>query len=156
MKAPFELNTKMNKLPFYLLNLTWGLPVNLAGGAVALGMMATGHKPQKYGNCALFEVGRKGIGHSMGLFLFVGKGSNETLKAHEHGHSLQNCYYGPLMPFLIDLPSSTRFWYRQAVEKLRPDKKLPPYDSVWFEDQATVSGLKFIENLHKEQDIAAK
>ena len=136
----------MKKLPFYALNLTWGLPVNLAGGVVALGMLATGHKPHKYGNCVLFETGRTGVGHSMGLFLFVGKNSPEILKAHEHGHSLQNCYYGPLMPIVIDLPSSARFWYREAVQKLKPGKKLPPYDSVWFEEQATEAGKEFVEN----------
>ena len=141
----------MKPLPFYFLNLTWGLPVNIAGGIAALGAMATGHKPQKYGNCVLFEMGKEPVGHSMGLFLFVGRDANDTLKAHEHGHSIQNCRFGPLMPFIIDLPSSTRFWYRRAVGKLAPGKKLSPYDSVWFEGRATELGKEHMKQFRSRE-----
>ena len=32
---------------FYLRSFTWGLPVNIGGAMVALGMLATGHKPKR-------------------------------------------------------------------------------------------------------------
>ena len=71
----------------------------------------------------------------------LNKNPSKHLLEHEHGHSIQNCYYGPLMPFMVNLPSSTRYWYRRIVQKVKPDKKLPPYDSIWFEAEATRLGL---------------
>ena len=75
------------------------------------------------------------------MFLFTCKDASLALKAHEHGHSIQNCYYGPFMPFLVNIPSSSRYWYRKAVHAIAPKKHLPPYDSIWFEAEATRLGL---------------
>ena len=74
---------------FYLRSFTWGLPVNLGGAVVALGMLATGHKPKRFGNCISFEVGKGWGGGSLGMFLFTCKDAPLSLKAHEHGHSIQ-------------------------------------------------------------------
>ena len=43
---------------FYLRSFTWGLPVNLGGAVVAAGLLLTGHKPERFGNCINFTVGR--------------------------------------------------------------------------------------------------
>ena len=128
---------------FYLRSFTWGLPVNVGGAVVALGMLATGHKPKRFGNCISFEIGKGWGGGSLGIFLFA-------LKAHEHGHSIQNCYYGPLMPFLVNIPSSSRYWYRKAVHAIAPNKILSPYDSVWFEAEATRLGLARIRDRNRK------
>ncbi len=80
----------------------------------------------------------------MGPFFFTQKGASSYLKSHEHGHALQNCIYGPFMPFVISAPSSFRYWYRRAVQNR---KKLPPYDSIWFEADATKRGTEFIKSL---------
>ena len=45
------------------------------------------------------------------------------------------------MPFLVNIPSSSRYWYRKAVHAIAPKKHLPPYDSIWFEAEATRLGL---------------
>ena len=105
---------------FYIRSFTWGLPVNLVGAIAAVGLLATGHEPEKYGNCIRFTVGKKWGGISMGIFIVTCENAPGRLKAHEHGHSIQNCYYGPLMP-LINLQSSARFLYRKGVEKLLPN-----------------------------------
>lgn len=129
---------------FYILSFTWGIISSAAGTIVATGMILTGHKPKKYGLCCSFEIGKNWGGFSMGPFFFTQRGASNRLKNHEHGHALQNCIYGPLMPFVISAPSSCRYWYRRAVQKR---KKLPPYDSVWFEADATKRGTEFMKNL---------
>lgn len=131
-------------------SFTWGLPVNVGGAVVALGMLATGHKPKRFGNCISFEIGKGWGGGSLGIFLFTCKDASLALKAHEHGHSIQNCYYGPLMPFLVNIPSSSRYWYRKAVHAIAPNKILSPYDSVWFEAEATRLGLARIRDRNRK------
>ena len=139
-----DKNIKPSPAAFYLLSLTWGLIETAAGSIVAAGMILSGHKPHKYGLCCAFEAGRNWGGFSMGPFFVTQKNASERLKNHEHGHALQNCIYGPLMPFVINGPSTCRYWYRRAVEKR---KKLPPYDSVWFEADATRRGTEYVKNL---------
>ena len=38
---------------------------------------------------------------------------------------------------IISLMSVIRYWYRRVAGKRKP---LPPYDSIWFEGQATALG----------------
>ena len=47
------------------------------------------------------------------------------------------------MPFIVCIPSAIRYWYRNI--KVSFGKDLQPYDSIWFEGQATTLGLKYIE-----------
>ena len=133
---------------FYLRSFTWGLPVNIGGMIVAAGMLLTGHKPQRYGNCINFTVGKNWGGGSMGIFMLTCQNATDRLKAHEHGHSIQNCFYGPLMP-LINLLSSTRFLCRKGLERIAPNRKLPPYDSAWFEGEATRLGNAYMRKRKK-------
>ena len=145
MKLLKKPDAELSEREFYIRNLTWGLPVNIGGAVISLGMLATGHKPHKFGNCVQFEVGKNWGGGSLGLFMFTCKDAPEALKAHEHGHSIQNCYYGPLMPFVVNIPSSTRFCYRNIVSRIKPDKVLKPYDSAWFEGEASRLGREYVD-----------
>ncbi len=138
-------NPNITDREFYLRSFTWGLPVNLGGAVIAAGLLMTGHKPEKYGKCINFTVGKNWGGGSMGIFMITCRNAPQRLKEHEHGHSIQNCFYGPLMP-LVNLQSTSRFLYRTGVQKLQPKKKLPPYDSVWFEGEATELGHVFMAN----------
>ena len=149
------MNAHSTKKEFYLRNFTWGLPVNIGGAAVALGLLATGHKAHKYGDCIQFDVGKSWGGGSLGVFMFTCDDADDRLKAHEHGHSIQNAYLGPLMPFVVNIPSSTRFWSRKIAEKLYPGINLSPYDSAWFEGQATELGTEYmrIKNANKNEEI---
>lgn len=146
-----KINTKMSAKEFYLRSFTWGLPVNIGGAFISSVLLAAGYSPVRYGRCIRFSVGRGWGGGSLGVFLFTCRDASERLKMHEHGHSLQNCYYGPLMPLLVNVPSSLRFWYRKAVQKLWPEHKLPPYDGIWFEAEASEIGKEYIKNMESEQ-----
>ena len=141
------MNTKMSAFKFYLLSFTWGLPVTLLGCIMALVCVICGKKPKKWGYCYYFEVGEHWGGTELGIF-FVKDSSNSThIKNHEHGHALQNCYFGPVMIPVISLPSFLRYWYRRIIVKINKNKKLPPYDSIWFEGQATRLGTEFVNNI---------
>ena len=132
----------MRKL-FYTLNLTWGLPMTLIGAIVALCLLAVGKHPERYGDCWCFTVGKGWGGVSLGMVMIVAQGASTHTKNHEHGHAIQNALYGVFTPFIVAIPSATRYWYRKGKD---PDS-LPPYDSAWFEGQATAWGTKYYEEL---------
>lgn len=136
-----------NKFLFYFLSFTWGLPMTLIGCLVAAVLLITGHKPKKWGWCWYFEVGENWGGVELGLFFLTNKNPSEHIKSHELGHSHQNCTFGFLMPFLICIPSATRYWYREYLVRSGKKKyfELPDYDSVWFEGSATKLGTQFID-----------
>jgi hypothetical protein len=62
---------------------------------------------------------------------------------HEFGHSLQNCYIGPMMPF-ISIASAIRYWYREILfwEGI-PYENMSDYDDIWFEGTATYLGKHY-------------
>ncbi len=133
----------MTRKTFYLLSLTWGLPLTLIGATVALFLLATGHRPHKWGGCWYFNVGKHCWGGlNLGLFFFTDRRDSTSTKHHEFGHAVQNCYLGPIM-LLFVLCSAARYHHFNRME--RKGRPLPPYDSWWFEGQATEYGYKYIK-----------
>lgn len=137
----------MSKFVFYLLSFTWGLPMTLMGLITALALIVTGHKPKKYGYCWYFEIGNYWGGLELGVVFLTNKNPSTHIKNHELGHSIQNCYWGILFPFVVSIPSAIRYWYREL--KYNRKGKTPPtkYDDFWVEADATKRGTKFIEKL---------
>ena len=139
----------INKILYCLLSLTWGLPLTIVGGLAAIALIVTGHRPKRFGYGLYFETGKKRWGGvNLGPVFICHKKPSDSLKAHEFGHSIQNCYFGPLMIFIVAIPSATRYWIREW-KKSRGEKNLPPYDSIWFEGQATELGERFIARINK-------
>lgn len=139
-----------NKFLFYLLSFTWGLPLTLVGCVVAIVLLITGHKPKKWGYCYYFEIGKNWGGLELGPFFLVNKDASNHIKNHEHGHAHQNCIWGILFPFVIAIPSATRYWYREWLVRSGRKKysELPHYDSVWYEGEATEIGTTFMYWYH--------
>lgn len=141
----------MKRTMFYVMSLTWGLPMTLCGAIAAIALIATGHKPKKWGWSWYFEVGNGGDGFTMGPFFFVGPKASEHTKSHEFGHGIQNTQLGPMM-LLVTLMSIARYWYREFKHyafKIRyADMK--PYDSAWWEEDATRLGTEMIEKLNED------
>ena len=130
-----------NKALYYILSLTWGLPLSLCGLICACALILTGHKPKRWGGCLYFNVGENWGGVNMGIVFLTDNNDSVHTKNHEFGHSIQNCYWGFLMPLVIGLPSMLRSWYR----RFRTWRGLPnntPYDAIWFEGQATKWGTE--------------
>ena len=143
---------KSKKL-FYLLSVTWGLPMTLIGYIAAFCVMATNPeiRPLKWGGCQYFVIGKNWGGVSLGTFIFVCRDYDDSLLNHEFGHAIQNCRYGPLFPFIVAIPSATRYWYQEIVIRLglKKQSELPEYDSIWFEKEATDLGnenIKYWQN----------
>jgi hypothetical protein len=137
-----------NKKLFYTLSFTWGIIMTFVGVVAALCLVVTGHKPKKHGWCYYFEVGNGWGGVNLGIVFITASNPSEHTKNHEHGHALQNCLWGPLMPFVVSLPSATRYWKRYFQQK--QGVKLEPYDSVWYEGQATAWGTALINSLESD------
>jgi hypothetical protein len=138
-----------DKCAFYLLSFTWGLPLTLVGCIVAIVLLATGHKPKKWGYCYYFEVGQNWGGLELGPIFLTDKSPSVYTKNHEHGHAFQNCKFGPLMPFVVSLPSAVRYWYRRIRTTMGNPVKTSYY-SVWFESEASTLGKEFM-NWHNTQ-----
>ncbi|MBR6594522.1 MAG: hypothetical protein IKK83_05015 [Clostridia bacterium] len=132
---------------FYFLSFTVGLPTTLGGCILALIMLITGHKPERFCRAVCFRTnGNSGM--SLGVFIFVGKRCREELLIHEFGHSVQNCLYGPLMPFVVNIPSFTRFHYRRFKTKFLHKRLLTGYEDIWFEAEASALGRDYIKRLN--------
>lgn len=132
---------KINKTLYYLLSFTWGLPMTLIGLIVAVFLLLIGLNPKRLGWCYYFEFGHYWGGLNLGIIFLCSKDSNSKDKKHEFGHSIQNCYFGFLMPFIISVPSAIRYWYRRWKKRCGVEN-LPHYDSIWFEGQATRLGIQ--------------
>lgn len=136
---------------YYLLQWTWGLPMNLVGGSVFLFLKLFKHKTFKHSGPALYTtVGKTNWGGvSLGMFILVSPRPYTSTILHESGHTLQNILWGFLFPFVIGLPSFIRFHYRNW--RLNRGHTLKTtYDSIWFEHQASVWGEKYFFRFVKE------
>ena len=130
---------------YYLLQFTWGLPMNLAGALAALVLMCLHKRAYRYGWNYCFEL-PVNFGLELGIFFIAPIDGSKHTKDHEHGHAIQNIYYGPFCIGMVFIPSATRFWIREIQYKIKKPPKTK-YDDAWFEGQASKSGARFIDGL---------
>lgn len=162
-----------NKILYYILNFTWGLPMTILGLLVALVLLPFGGRFKKFNYIPYVELNKvTGWGFSIGIIFVCGKnGSTDMgLKCHEFGHTVQNAMFGPFTPFVVYIPSAIRFWWRnfqwiryqkwtKDYNGPEPKMSLVPYDGIWFEGTATEIGndyqtYKF--TLDKRKDLGLK
>ena len=136
----------INKFWFYFLSFTWGILVTLAGCITSLVLLIAGYQPKKNSYGWVFIIGKTWGGVSIGPCRLLGSEcESDYMKKHEFGHSIQNCFYGPFMIFLVVIPSTIRYWYYKYHYAKGTISKLRPYDDIWFEHQANVLGEKNYE-----------
>lgn len=99
---------------YWLVSLTWGGLMTWMGAFIALVMLLSGHSPKKLGPNVYFEAGLGWGGMEYGAFFFVARDASERTRLHEAGHGIQNLVLGPLMPFLVCVPSALRYWMRNC------------------------------------------
>lgn len=138
---------KSKAILFWILSLTWGLPMTLLGAVIALALIAKGYKPKRFHYFIYFEVGEGWGGFNAGAFFLTSKNPSVHTKQHEAGHGLQNIVFGWFMPFVVSIPSAIRYWYREYLVGIKGYEygMLPDYDSIWFEGQATRLGEKYFK-----------
>ena len=133
-------NKIMNPSSYYFLSFTWGIIMTFLGCLFSGVLIIFGKRPQKIGYGWYFEIGERWGGISFGPAAFVQKGASEHLRKHEYGHSLQNCYLGPLFILFVAIPSIIRYWYLENLKRTYTTIPIPAYDSIWFEGTATYLG----------------
>lgn len=122
---------------FYLLQFTWGLPVNLAGLLVFL--CCPRCRRERFHNSAVTWLpGRRG-GLSLGIFVFLGDRENPGLRVHEYGHTIQCLFLGPLYYIAVLIPSAV--WYH-GFGRYRRARRIP-YDALYCERWATAWGRRW-------------
>lgn len=133
-----------NKVLYYILNLTWGLPLTLLGVVLTLlclPFIPLGVRIKRYHYIYYVELPLSGFGgFSIGTTFFVGRKSKESTLCHEFGHTVQNAIFGPFMLFVVSLPSVTRWWWRHFKIKKGLGKSLMGYNHIWFEGSAQAIG----------------
>lgn len=145
----------MKKSLYYILQWTWGLPLNIIGalafivcGAINLWSSCIYNKTvfriYRYRKAICIVAPKSFGGIDLGMFFVRGK-YDENVCAHEYGHSIQNIQWGWLFIFVIGLPSllraAWRMFYRRFIYN-KTRKKLSDYYSIWFEKQASLYGEK--------------
>ena len=135
----------LKRILFYIISFTWGGIMTAIGLVVLLVTLPFG-KFGIYHGRIYKRIGKNWGGVELGCFFLCDNSADEYILAHESGHGLQNCLWGPLMPFVICIPSAIRYWYREYLWRCKKEKfnKLPDYDAIWFEGQATKWGKKYV------------
>ena len=106
---------KVKTVLFWVWSCTWGIVMTLIGAVGAFALIIGGKQPLVFHGRVYFEVGRAWGGVSLGAFFFVSSGAALSLKQHEAGHTIQNLIFGPLMPFVVCIPSAFRCVLRDCT-----------------------------------------
>ena len=139
----------MNRSLFYAMTVTWGLPLTLCGAVIAFLLCLAGYRPTKYHGAWLFTIGQHWGGFSLGPVLLTAEDASDRLRRHELGHAIQNMRYGPMILPLV-LLSVIRYHLRE--ERARRGLPLRPYDSWWFEAEATRLGTAAVSRDRNGED----
>lgn len=127
-----------SRLCFFLVQFTWGLPVNLAGLAVFL--CCRGLRVERFHNSVVTYLPGDRGGLSLGVFIFLSvRSGGESLRVHEYGHTVQCLFLGPLYWLVVALPSAV--WYH-FFDGCRRARRLP-YDALYCERWATAWGRRW-------------
>ena len=109
--TPSKKYSKLKSILFYVVQWTWGLPVNIVGGiAYLICTKILKHKHSKFGFANIVYLPWNAGGLSMGLFIFVRDEEEKkewlyNVRIHEYGHTWQCLLLGPLYYFVVAIPS---------------------------------------------------
>lgn len=139
----------MDKIKYYLIQWTWGLPMNILGLIMFIAAKTLGWRTYMYRKAVCIATPWKFVSAvSLGMFIMHGPMCTDALP-HEYGHSIQNMNWGWSFLFTIGIPSFIRCWYHNLYYMYRypkTRKPLPDYYSIWFEKEANELGAKAEKN----------
>ena len=102
---------------FYILSFTWGIIMSSIGAIISVILLICGQKPKLFHGRIYFAIGKNWGGVNFGPFFFVDSTPTLHTKQHECGHGIQNIILGPLMPFIVCIPSAMRYWLYRTADK---------------------------------------
>lgn len=126
---------------FYLIQFTWGLPVNLVGLLVFLCCRTRCPSKRFLNGIVTCLPGNRG-GLSLGVFIFLSvpcASEDSALCVHEYGHTVQCLFLGPLYWLVVAIPSVIWCLLFDGYRK----KRHIPYDFLYCEHWATAWGRKW-------------
>ena len=130
---------KMTPAEIYKLQWTKGWALSSIGLIVYGVLCLFGQKPKNYrGICLYFEIGKNWGGLELGWFFICSKSCGDATKQHEVGHGIQNAAIGGIKMLGLCIGSAARYWWRRIFGAETP------YDSWWFEGQATQLGDQYM------------
>ena len=103
----------LKSIGFWFLSLTWGIVMTLIGFIIMFILLLGNYEIKTFHHYLRMEVGRNWGGFEMGPIFFTDENPSLYTKQHEAGHGIQNIVWGPLMPFVISIPSAIRYWFRE-------------------------------------------
>lgn len=137
--------SKKDIIIFYALSFTWGLIWSLVGLFVLLFIYIFMKKQVVIrpiaGRISVVFKEKYFGGVSLGVVYLTDASDRSHTHMHELGHTVQNMMFGPFFILLVAIPSGIWYQYRN-IARYFGKKNLPPYDSPWFEAQATDLGYK--------------
>ena len=95
------------RILFYIASFTWGGIMSIVG---LIAMILPFGKIHIYHGRLYKRVGKNWGGVELGCFFLCDETAPESTLQHECGHGLQNCLWGPLLPFVVCAPSAIRYW----------------------------------------------
>ncbi len=152
-QPPKEKKTPIKDFLFYLIQWTWGLPVNVVGGIAYLIYAKIKKYPTgKFGYANIVYMPWNAGGLSMGLFIFMKDKHQKpdwqyNTRIHEYGHTWQCLLLGPLYYIVVALPSVV---WCNVFQKYR-EKNNVSYYKLYCESWANAWGQKFT-NLKMTRD----
>lgn len=126
---------------FYILQFTWGLPVNMVG--LILFLCCRKRFPSEvFCNSIMTCLPGDHGGLSLGIFIFLSiqdAQERSRLCIHEYGHTIQCLFLGPLYWIAVVLPSAV--WYHFFAGYRRKHHLM--YDALYCERWATAWGKRW-------------
>lgn len=126
---------------FYLLQFTWGLPVNIVGLLVFL-CCRNRFRRERFCNSIVTHLPGDRGGLSLGIFIFLSihdPYENRRLCIHEYGHTIQCLFLGPLYWIVVMIPSAIWYHFLAGYRKIHRI----PYDAFYCERWATAWGKQW-------------
>lgn len=136
----------MKRILFYIVQLTWCLPVNIISVIPFLICKAKGYRQERFGNAFITYVPWNQGGISLGLFIFMKEGHESkdwtyNTRIHEYGHCWQCLLLGPLYYIVVGLPSF--IWCGLPFFVNYRKKNNISYYKLYCESWANAWGQKF-------------
>lgn len=133
-----------SRFMFYLVQFTWGLPVNLIGGAVFIILrIFKKYRYEKFKNAFITYIPWNQGGLSLGLFIFIADGKSEgwtkNIRIHEYGHTIQCLLLGPFYWLVVALPSAVWCQFFESYRK----KNGVSYYKLYCESWANRWGVRW-------------
>lgn len=142
-----------NRALFYIVQFTWGLPVNFFSGLAYLFFKMHGYRQERYyySRITYLPAKKATSAFALGIFIFTFVDSSgrenfrgSKISVHEYGHVCQAYILGPFYWLLVALPSLTWFWLFESYRV----KRGVQYDKLYCEGWASKLGEQIIGELN--------